>query len=278
MPEQKNPELVKTEGKIIDAFTAINGSGQFLNPPKDDEQLHLFIDVALGFSVPRKRVVPHHRAPFEFIADLYFERVKNVLGFANRAGGKCLALDTPVLTTEGWSTMGDLQQGQFVYAPDGHPTEVLSVNEVKHGHDCFAVNIDDKETIVADADHLWEVVRVVKKDTRRMTTRELYEVYRNPPKIDHVAIFTIKIPEPLQHDEIELPIDPYVLGAWLGDGSRKASVIHNWDASIFAELQKRWPDIKDASTPREGRKEGKEGKFYLYGLLQASAPFGYGRR
>lgn len=267
--KQKPSPQQAIDDKIIDYFTSIDSRGRLINTPKDDNELHQFIELALGFNIPRKRVISHHRAPFEFVADLFFERVKNVLGFANRSGGKCLALDTPILTSEGWSTMGALEKGDFVYAPDGTQTEVLAAHDVKYGLDCFAVNIDDRETIVADADHLWEVTRAKQDYTVLLTTRQLYESLQNPPKIGYKSIYTIQLAKPLQHREIDLPIDPYVLGAWLGDGGRETSLVHGWELPVFEELKRRWAAARDVSCFREGRKDNKEGKFCLPGLLTA---------
>jgi hypothetical protein len=80
------------EEKILWHYLAIDGQGKLLNPPKDDEELHEFIRLALGYAIPRKVVTPGHRAPFDFIADLFFERTKNALGFASRNGGKTIAV------------------------------------------------------------------------------------------------------------------------------------------------------------------------------------------
>lgn len=81
-------ELDELDAQIIAYYTAIDDDGQFLHPPSTDDELYEFVEVALGFSIPRKVITPGHRAPFEFIADLFFERVENALGFANRSGGK----------------------------------------------------------------------------------------------------------------------------------------------------------------------------------------------
>jgi len=55
---------------------------------KDKEELHDFITIILGSHVPRLSVCPEHDAPFDFLADLFFEDVLNALVLANRNGGK----------------------------------------------------------------------------------------------------------------------------------------------------------------------------------------------
>ena len=74
---------------------------------------------------------------------------------ARPAVGKALALDTPLPTPTGWTTMGEVQAGDYLIDADGKPTRVLEATEVIHGHFCFAIEFADGEVIVADEDHQW---------------------------------------------------------------------------------------------------------------------------
>jgi hypothetical protein len=56
--------------------------------PVDDNDLHQYIKSYLGYAVPRVAVCKHHVAPFQFIADVFFERETNIVVLANRTGGK----------------------------------------------------------------------------------------------------------------------------------------------------------------------------------------------
>jgi hypothetical protein len=77
---------------IVDHFTELDDSANFVQPPATDDDLDSFIKAAYGVSLPRKVVVPGHQTPFQFVADLFFERVRNALAFANRNGGKTYAV------------------------------------------------------------------------------------------------------------------------------------------------------------------------------------------
>jgi hypothetical protein len=77
------------------------------------------------------------------------------LVLAGRGFGKALALDTPILTTDGWKTMGTLEVGDMVFDENGAPTPVTFVSDVMFGHECFDVVFSDGSTITADADHEW---------------------------------------------------------------------------------------------------------------------------
>ncbi|WP_277212713.1 replicative DNA helicase [Isoptericola croceus] len=74
---------------------------------------------------------------------------------ARPAMGKALALDTPLATPSGWTTMGDVAVGDELIAADGTPTRVVRATEVMTGRPCYEVVFDDGTTIVADAWHEW---------------------------------------------------------------------------------------------------------------------------
>jgi len=74
---------------------------------------------------------------------------------ARPAIGKALALDTPLPTPAGWTTMGEVQVGDYLIGADGKPTCVLAVTDVMHERPCFEVEFNDGTAIVADAEHQW---------------------------------------------------------------------------------------------------------------------------
>ncbi|EMY32702.1 replicative DNA helicase [Arthrobacter crystallopoietes BAB-32] len=76
---------------------------------------------------------------------------------ARPAVGKALALDTPLPTPTGWTTMGEVQAGDEVLAADGTPTLVVAATEVMQDRPCYEVTFDDGSVLVADAEHEWLV-------------------------------------------------------------------------------------------------------------------------
>ncbi|MEV5827238.1 replicative DNA helicase [Spirillospora sp. NPDC052242] len=74
---------------------------------------------------------------------------------ARPAMGKALALDTPLPTPTGWTTMGEVRVGDRLIGADGRPTRVVAATEVMHGRPCYEVEFSDGEVIVADAEHQW---------------------------------------------------------------------------------------------------------------------------
>lgn len=161
--------------------------------------------------------------------------------------GKALALNTPIPTPTGWATMGDIKVGDKVIGLDGKPTTVTFTTEVMHNHACYNVTFSDGETIVADADHRWITeTRASRKASnaekkyahtsphaRRqrqhypsvVTTKQIAKTIRTK---DGRANHSLPDIAPIQLPEQDLPIDPYMLGYWLGDGTSTANQITSW--------------------------------------------------
>ena len=74
---------------------------------------------------------------------------------ARPAMGKALALDTPIPTPTGWTTMGEVSVGDQVLAADGAPTTVTAATNVMLDRPCYRVRFDDGSEIIADEEHQW---------------------------------------------------------------------------------------------------------------------------
>ena len=74
---------------------------------------------------------------------------------ARPAMGKALALDTPLPTPTGWTTMGEVGVGDELLDAQGRPTRVVAATEVLTDRPCYEVVLDDGTTVVTDALHQW---------------------------------------------------------------------------------------------------------------------------
>jgi replicative DNA helicase len=74
---------------------------------------------------------------------------------ARPAMGKALALDTPLPTPTGWTTMGEVEVGDLLYDAQGRPTRVVAATEVMRDRPCYEVRFSDGSRIVADEQHQW---------------------------------------------------------------------------------------------------------------------------
>lgn len=130
---------------------------------------------------------------------------------------KALDCATPILTTRGWSTMGNLRDGDEVYAPDGQPTKVVQAHPIRVGRPCYEVRFRDGQRVVADEDHLWQVHdRWNGGSERVMSTKEIVE-----SKGQNRYRFRVPVTEALWGPQVDLPLNPWLLGMWLGDGSTR---------------------------------------------------------
>lgn len=69
--------------------------------------------------------------------------------------GKALALDTPLPTPHGWTTMGEVNAGQELIGADGKPTRIIATTDIMYERPTYAIEFDASCTIIADGSHQW---------------------------------------------------------------------------------------------------------------------------
>lgn len=157
--------------------------------------------------------------PTEFVLGRTTETVELPDDVVARIEGKALALDTPVPTPSGWTTMGELEAGSEVFDAWGCPTEVVAATEVMLGRECREVVFSDGTKIVADVEHLWE------SWTKRSLAR------RRAPEI----LTTREIERTLKAGAREY--NHHVAGVWIPDGTRPTADISTADPPILREAE-----------------------------------------
>lgn len=162
-------------------------------------------------------------------------RFRKVFAFIPKGAGKAIALDTPIATPCGWTTAGALREGDWVFDEAGETTRVVKAHDVLEGRPCYRVRFDDGASIVADAGHLWVTEQRYYGDNvkareiarrhgagswkvRARETREIAATLRYSNGRYQSANHSIRLCGPLQLPEQPLPIEPYLLGVWLGNG------------------------------------------------------------
>src|SRR5829696_4214247 len=140
---------------------------------------------------------------------------------ARPAVGKALALDTPLPTPTGWTTMGQVAVGDLLLGADGRSTRVVAATEVMRGRPCLEVEFSDGAVVVADAEHQW-CTTTVAGSTAVRTTRELAATLwaesgrRGSRGEERRLNHTVPLSAPLSLPPADLPFPPYVVGSWLG--------------------------------------------------------------
>jgi replicative DNA helicase len=135
--------------------------------------------------------------------------------------GKALALDTPLPTTHGWSTMGEVSVGDQLIGVNGHPTTIIAATEVMLGRPCYEVEFSDGTVIVADAEHQWAV-------NGRVTTTE---------QLAHTSGAAVPAHGALHLPERDYPVSPYALGVWLGGGTASGGVLLGGNPDLVEALR-----------------------------------------
>lgn len=141
-----------------------------------------------------------------------------------RQVGKALDIETPILTTTGWKTMGELDVNETVYGDDGKPTKITAISPVRIDRECFVVEFDNGEKITCDGEHLWNVTcSDWGNEVKTLTTNEIIPIHTQKKK--NKSSLKIPVCEPTQFDTKPVHIDPYTLGMWLGDGHSYSSLL-----------------------------------------------------
>jgi len=156
---------------------------------------------------------------------------------------KLVEVDTPVPTPDGWTTMGAIRADDLVFDERGQPCRVVVAHPV-HELEMWRVRFSDGSEILTHDEHLWvtstnrEGRRL--SDRRRKTTHEpnhdwpedwavdgRYSQVRTTAQIAATLDERHSVPttRPLDLPEADLPLDPWVLGYWLGNGSTDAGVL-----------------------------------------------------
>jgi hypothetical protein len=173
-------------------------------------------------------------ALYELESGNYVEAVlKGAIG-----GGKRLCVNTPILTPRGWSTMGELKDGDQVYDDQGNVCNVVKAHDPEISEVSYRVYFSDETHIDACAEHLWYTDERQPKGHKLGSVKTTQYIKNTLCKSGNRA-HSIPLITGLQTQERELPIHPYVFGAWLGDGNSSGAVItcHNNDYELIELIE-----------------------------------------
>ncbi len=160
---------------------------------------------------------------------------------------EALAVDTPLPTPTGWTTMGDVQVGDRLLGSDGRPTTVVKVTHVAEDRICWQVHFADGTSVVADDGHLWL--------TRVAASAALPKVRTTGEMARDGRRFRVPVAAPAKLPSVALPIDPYVLGVWLGDGDARAATVSSSErdkAAMASLLSERGYEVRQVSRKQSG--------------------------
>ena len=163
-----------------------------------------------------------------------------------KKAGKELALDTPIFTTKGWKTMGTLTLDDKVFDENGMPCSIVAFSAIDDTEQCYRLLFRDGSHIDAGERHLWNV-QVTNNGHRDklLSTKDIYDATiayrrRHPDFRSERSVIRIPVAGALHMAESSLPVDPYLYGFWLGNGSAEQSevTVRTCDMPSFMEQVK----------------------------------------
>lgn len=181
----------------------------------------------------------------EIARDVADPKKRNIAVKAGHGVGKLLAKETPIISKEGWVLAKDIKVGDQIFDEMGQLTTVTGLSPV-WVQDKYRITFDDGAVIEAGEQHEWNVLDLRKRKryarggvddwrtcwdfTETLTSKDLYQA---GVKTDGgQGRWRIPLASPLQLPEADLPIDPYLLGVWLGDGNSSAGNFTIGDAKL----------------------------------------------
>lgn len=177
----------------------------------------------IQYTFPQFVPAPHHVAIAEKLEAVERGEKRRLMIFMPPRHGKQIANRTPIMTPNGWTTHGRLMPGDEVFAPDGTIATIVAVSEETSSQ--VRVSFTNGEEIYCHENHEWSVYSRADEITKTVETNYFFD-----KKIWSGGRATYQLPlvEPSEMRECVLPCEPYVFGAWLGDGSSdKPAITHD---------------------------------------------------
>lgn len=202
---------------------------------------------------------------------------------ARTNSGKAQPLWAPVLTPNGWTTMGQLKVGDVVVGENNDNGRVVQIfpQGIK---DYYRVHFDDGTYTECCDDHLWKVLSEKRRirDNKNYGIHEIVTLRDIRNNLD--ARYSVDISDPIEFESDfneSAELDGYLLGLILGDGSLRDGrvVICNYDDEIWANVEQivdRYNCKRSAKSPlsivsKSGRVNYVKQKIVEYGLLNVKS-------
>ena len=196
----------------------------------------------------------------------------------SKGSGKAECLTNAILTTAGWRKIGDLTVGDYVFHPSGKPTMVTQLHPVGQW-DTWEVEVSDGTVLTVSGEHLFTVDEFIGSAKRKRRTLDVRAMHREGLVFDRpltkgstkatkagVGKFALPETEPLEFPERNLPVDPWVLGYWLGDGTSSSGEV-TADVDDVPHVRERCREAGyEISGLRQKKESGRARKFTILGL------------
>ncbi len=230
------PPMADNKKLLIEQYLRQKEAFDTILKDKAKTDLFVFNRYVLDVEKGKQELAPFHKELCTFITD---DIKKKKLILIPRGHLKALKTEgTLVLTPGGYKKYSDLKVGDKVIGGDGLPTKVIKIHP-KSKMELYKVTTNDGRELICNKEHLfrvrvpqnnkrWEIRNlrwILKRYSReRLDKRDGKIHYEHPIQLEPILV---------EFNEKVLPIDPYTLGMWLGDGHSAGSRMTSDDPEIF---------------------------------------------
>lgn len=148
--------------------------------------------------------------------------------------GKAINSDALIPTPDGYKKASEIKEGDSLFDRKGNPTLVVGVypqGEI----DSYKVTFEDGRTVYCNKDHLWTYID---KKTNTLKTEPLSSLIGRRNKI------SIPVCSPVQYQEREYNIPPYIMGLLLCNSTIDKTTVLYYDPKTIPLLEEWNPNIK----------------------------------
>ena len=122
----------------------------------------------------------------------------------------------------------DIVDGDILVGQNGQPTTVIKAHEIQLPKKAYELKFSNGEVIRAGGEHLWTIQN--QRGTRKTVDTDYIFNYMSKYK---ERVYIDRVQKPLSSLDKDLPLDPYFLGLWLGDGGSWQNVFCSEDEEII---------------------------------------------
>lgn len=186
----------------------------------------------INYSTPKKVEIKMNREPRSKLQEDCIHKMltssSNKITLELKPGvGKCepYSRKIPTPTKEGYTLMGDLKVGDYVFDRRGNPTQILQIFE-QGVKDVYKITFQDGRVAFCGLEHLWTVKSHKNGTWKTVTTEDMLKDFKriSPLRVENGRDdqydykYYIPVCNAVNYPKQPVPIDPWVLGCFIGNG------------------------------------------------------------
>lgn len=232
--------------QLLKMYTALkNNPGELVKAASRNRLINF-----ARYMQPDLALEPFHVVYYTLLDKFAHGEIKKMIVQMPPQHGKEISDNQIVATTKGIKKHGDLIVGDYVFGRDGTPVKVLWVSEKTRSE--YVVSFSDGAKIECHGNHEWTVYNRFRQKEETIETKHMASstIYNGDGKRGSRYKYHVDSNVCVMFDSRNVDLDPYVLGAWLGDGDSSCGIIHigNNDVEIIGNSTYKFKESKGTTT------------------------------